>query len=80
MMEYGTITKQTKLIAGKEISSMTTFTQSVRTTTDDEVKSAFESMINDWKLGKIHNPSLQIEEYSDTGKIKRIIKSWSVYE
>lgn len=80
MIDYGTVSKQRRFQAGQEVSSMTIITQSVTVHTDDEVLEVFKSLLELRRKGEVHNPSISLEEYMDTGKLKRIVKSWSVYE
>lgn len=80
MIEYGTVVKKTQYQAGREINVMTTFTQSVKVSSNEDVIQMFEELLNKRSQGELHNPGISIEEYTDTGDIKRIIKSWSVYE
>jgi len=80
MIDYGSVTKKAQYQAGKQISSMTVFTQSITVHSDDEVLEVFKDLLALRSSGSVHNPSISLEEYTDTGKLKRIIKSWSVYE
>lgn len=59
---------------------MTVFTQSVTVHSDDEVIEVFKTLLMQRSNGDLHNPSISVEEYADTGKLKRIVKSWSVHE
>lgn len=80
MIDYGTVSKQSRFQAGQQVSSMIVITQSVSVHSDDEVLEVFKDLLKLRSKGDVHNPSITLEEYTDTGKLKRIVKSWSVYE
>lgn len=76
-MNYGTVSSQTRIIGGKAVEQLVIYTESVTVHTDIEAAESWYDMLEQRKNGKLKNPSIQLEEYPDTGRIKRVVKSWT---
>lgn len=80
MIEYGSVNRHQQYANGKLIQDKLVYTQSVRIQSDDDVIEIMRALLEQRSRGDVHNPSISLEEYADTGKLKRLIKQWSVYE
>jgi hypothetical protein len=80
MIEYGEVSQVKQYIGGVAVRSVVTYIQSVRVDTDSEAVEAFRKLLEQRSRGEVHEPGVTLEEYADTGKVKRIVKKWSVYE
>ncbi len=76
-MNYGTISIRTIMIAGKVARTLTVYDESVPVHSDVEAAEIFYGMLEQLKQGKLINPGIQVEVYPDTGRIKRVVKSWT---
>lgn len=76
-MNYGTVSSQTRIIGGKAVEQLVIYTESVTVHTDIEAAEQFYALLEDFKQGKLINPGIQVEVYPDTGRIKRVVKSWT---
>lgn len=78
-MRYGKIVRQTEIniINGDEIPLAAIYHQSIFLSDDDQPIVIFEQLMTDMRAKKLSNPGIQVELYPDTGKIKRVVKSWT---
>jgi hypothetical protein len=76
-MNYGTISVKTILIAGKVTRSFVLHDESLPVHSEVEAAELFYDMLEQLKQGKLINPGIQVEVYPDTGRIKRVVKSWT---
>lgn len=76
-MNYGTISVRTIMSAGKVVQTLTVYDESVPVHSDIEAAEVFYEMLEQLKQGKLINPGIQVEVYPDTGRIKRVVKSWT---
>ena len=79
MIEYGKITKREEINIASGIHSapVVIYEQSVRVTNDLDVDALYHSLMDDMRCQKLTNPGVQIEQYPDSGKIKRVVKCWT---
>lgn len=76
-MNYGTISVKTILVAGKVTRSFVTHDESLPIHTEIEAAEVFYEMLEQLKQGKLIDPAIRVEVYPDTGRIKRVVKSWT---
>ena len=76
-MNYGTISVKTIMIAGRVTRSYVVHDESLPIHTELEAAEVFYEMLEQLKQGKLINPGIQVEVYPDTGRIKRVVKSWT---
>lgn len=76
-MNYGTISIKTIIIAGKATKKFVIHDESIPVHSDVEAAEIFFNMLEQYKRGELINPGIQVEVYPDTGKIKRVVKSWT---
>ncbi|HJQ07985.1 MAG TPA: hypothetical protein VJ836_00725 [Candidatus Saccharimonadales bacterium] len=79
MMQYGKITRLEEINVTKGIHSkpVVIYSQSIFVSNDLEPRTIFNGLMEDMRSGKLTNPGIQLEVYPDTGKIKRVVKSWT---
>lgn len=76
-MNYGTISVRTVMIAGKVARHYVTYDESIPVHDDIEAAEVWYDMLEQLKRGELINPGIQLEQYPDTGRIKRVVKSWT---
>lgn len=76
-MKYGIVSTQVRMIAGKVVGQVVIYTESVQVSNDIQAAELFYELLEQLKQGKLKNPGIQVEQYPDTGKIKRVVKSWT---
>jgi hypothetical protein len=78
-MDYGDIEeiRTHKVLGGLATHPIVIFRQSISVRTDSQVIILFNDLLERFKRGELINPGIQVEVYSDTGKIKRVVKSWT---
>lgn len=76
-MQYGTRIELTQMIGGTVAKRTITYTESVRISSDTEALAVFTAMLEQFSRGELTNPGIQLEVYPDSGKVKRVVKSWS---